>query len=141
MKAGIIRHRLPAATRHLPAACLIITTGCGLQRRNRRARLSNTAKVEAGAAAIVFGLGGIGLNVIQGLRLARQGDRGSGALGHKRAHRLHRPVNGIDRAEGNQYGVVRRSVASLRQRLGLGQHGGEAPIVSPDIFCRSRMLI
>ena len=30
----------------------------------------NTAKVEPGAKAIVFGLGGIGLNVIQGLRLA-----------------------------------------------------------------------
>jgi S-(hydroxymethyl)glutathione dehydrogenase/alcohol dehydrogenase len=30
----------------------------------------NTAKVEEGATAIVFGLGGIGLNVIQGLRLA-----------------------------------------------------------------------
>ncbi len=30
----------------------------------------NTARVEAGATAIVFGLGGIGLNVIQGLRLA-----------------------------------------------------------------------
>src|SRR6204780_287008 len=29
----------------------------------------NTAKVEPGAKAIVFGLGGIGLNVIQGLRL------------------------------------------------------------------------
>ena len=29
----------------------------------------NTAKVEPGARAIVFGLGGIGLNVIQGLRL------------------------------------------------------------------------
>src|SRR6187549_1979348 len=29
-----------------------------------------TAKVEAGATAAVFGLGGIGLNVIQGLRLA-----------------------------------------------------------------------
>jgi S-(hydroxymethyl)glutathione dehydrogenase/alcohol dehydrogenase len=29
----------------------------------------NTAKVEPGANAIVFGLGGIGLNVIQGLRL------------------------------------------------------------------------
>src|SRR6186997_2254266 len=28
-----------------------------------------TAKVEAGARAVVFGLGGIGLNVIQGLRL------------------------------------------------------------------------
>jgi S-(hydroxymethyl)glutathione dehydrogenase/alcohol dehydrogenase len=30
----------------------------------------NTAKVEEGAKAVVFGLGGIGLNVIQGLRLA-----------------------------------------------------------------------
>jgi S-(hydroxymethyl)glutathione dehydrogenase/alcohol dehydrogenase len=29
----------------------------------------NIAKVEPGAKAIVFGLGGIGLNVIQGLRL------------------------------------------------------------------------
>ena len=30
----------------------------------------NTAKVEIGSTGIVFGLGGIGLNVIQGLRLA-----------------------------------------------------------------------
>ena len=30
----------------------------------------NTAKVEIGAKAVVFGLGGIGLNVIQGLKLA-----------------------------------------------------------------------
>ena len=30
----------------------------------------NTAKVEIGSRAIVFGLGSIGLNVIQGLRLA-----------------------------------------------------------------------
>ncbi len=30
----------------------------------------NTAKVEIGSTAIVFGLGGIGLNVLQGLRLA-----------------------------------------------------------------------
>ena len=33
-------------------------------------RFINTAKVEPGAKAIVFGLGGIGLNVLQGLRLA-----------------------------------------------------------------------
>ena len=39
-----------------------VTTGIGA--------VINTAKVEAGATAIVFGLGGIGLNVIQGLRLA-----------------------------------------------------------------------
>src|SRR5206468_4247056 len=38
-----------------------VTTGVGA--------VVNTAKVEAGATAIVFGLGGIGLNVIQGLKL------------------------------------------------------------------------
>jgi S-(hydroxymethyl)glutathione dehydrogenase/alcohol dehydrogenase len=46
-------------------ACYIgcgVTTGIGA--------VLNTAKVEAGATSIVFGLGGIGLNVIQGLRLA-----------------------------------------------------------------------
>jgi S-(hydroxymethyl)glutathione dehydrogenase/alcohol dehydrogenase len=39
-----------------------VTTGIGA--------VINTAKVEIGAKAAVFGLGGIGLNVIQGLRLA-----------------------------------------------------------------------
>jgi S-(hydroxymethyl)glutathione dehydrogenase / alcohol dehydrogenase len=39
-----------------------VTTGIGA--------VLNTANVEAGATAAVFGLGGIGLNVIQGLRLA-----------------------------------------------------------------------
>ena len=39
-----------------------VTTGIGA--------VMNTAKVEIGSRAIVFGLGGIGLNVIQGLRLA-----------------------------------------------------------------------
>ena len=39
-----------------------VTTGIGA--------VINTAKVEVGAKAVVFGLGGIGLNVIQGLRLA-----------------------------------------------------------------------
>jgi S-(hydroxymethyl)glutathione dehydrogenase/alcohol dehydrogenase len=46
-------------------ACYVgcgVTTGVGA--------VINTAKVEPGATAIVFGLGGIGLNVIQGLRLA-----------------------------------------------------------------------
>ena len=38
-----------------------VTTGLGA--------VMNTAKVEAGANCVVFGLGGIGLNVIQGLRL------------------------------------------------------------------------
>jgi S-(hydroxymethyl)glutathione dehydrogenase/alcohol dehydrogenase len=39
-----------------------VTTGVGA--------VIHTAKVEIGATAVVFGLGGIGLNVIQGLRLA-----------------------------------------------------------------------
>ena len=39
-----------------------VTTGIGA--------VFNTAKVRQGSTAIVFGLGGIGLNVIQGLRLA-----------------------------------------------------------------------
>ncbi|MCO5081268.1 MAG: S-(hydroxymethyl)glutathione dehydrogenase/class III alcohol dehydrogenase [Rhizobiaceae bacterium] len=39
-----------------------VTTGIGA--------VINTANVEAGATAVVFGLGGIGLNVIQGLKLA-----------------------------------------------------------------------
>jgi len=46
-------------------ACYVgcgVTTGIGA--------VINTAKVEQGAKAIVFGLGGIGLNVLQGLRLA-----------------------------------------------------------------------
>ncbi len=53
----------PAASFH--KICSIgcgVTTGIGA--------VINTAKVEEGATAIVFGLGGIGLNVIQGLRLA-----------------------------------------------------------------------
>ncbi|QQR40417.1 S-(hydroxymethyl)glutathione dehydrogenase/class III alcohol dehydrogenase [Devosia rhizoryzae] len=39
-----------------------VTTGIGA--------VINTAKVEIGSTAVVFGLGGIGLNVIQGLRIA-----------------------------------------------------------------------
>jgi S-(hydroxymethyl)glutathione dehydrogenase/alcohol dehydrogenase len=39
-----------------------VTTGVGA--------VINTARVEPGSTAIVFGMGGIGLNVIQGLRLA-----------------------------------------------------------------------
>src|SRR5205085_4350210 len=42
-----------------------VTTGIGA--------VINTAKVEAGANVVVFGLGGIGLNVIQGARLAGAG--------------------------------------------------------------------
>jgi S-(hydroxymethyl)glutathione dehydrogenase / alcohol dehydrogenase len=42
--------------------------GCGVT--TGISAVLNTAKVEAGATAVVFGLGGIGLNVIQGLKLA-----------------------------------------------------------------------
>src|SRR5438876_8061953 len=42
--------------------CCGVTTGIGA--------VLNTAKVEPGSTSVVFGLGGIGLNVIQGLRLA-----------------------------------------------------------------------
>ncbi len=42
--------------------------GCGVS--TGIGAVINTAKVEEGSTAIVFGLGGIGLNVIQGLRLA-----------------------------------------------------------------------
>ena len=41
-----------------------VTTGIGA--------VLNTAKVEPGAKAVVFGLGGIGLNVIQGLQARRR---------------------------------------------------------------------
>ncbi len=61
-----------------------------------------TAKVEAGANVVVFGLGGIGLNVIQGARDGRRrqdhrrrpepGARGDGA--QVRHDRLHRSVEG-----------------------------------------------
>ena len=46
-----------------------VTTGIGA--------VINTAKVEPGANVVVFGLGGIGLNVLQGARMVgRQHDRG-----------------------------------------------------------------
>jgi Zn-dependent alcohol dehydrogenases, class III len=58
------RSRKSARTRPFDKVCYIgcgVTTGIGA--------VINTAKVEQGAKAIVFGLGGIGLNVLQGLRL------------------------------------------------------------------------
>ena len=42
-----------------------MTTGIGA--------VINTAKAEAGCNAVVFGLGGIGLNVIQGLKMIGAG--------------------------------------------------------------------
>ena len=52
----------------LDKVCLLgcgVTTGIGA--------VMNTAKVEAGATVAVFGLGGIGLSVIQGARMAKAG--------------------------------------------------------------------
>jgi S-(hydroxymethyl)glutathione dehydrogenase/alcohol dehydrogenase len=46
----------------------VCTIGCGVT--TGIGAVINTAKVEPGASVVVFGLGGIGLNVIQGARLA-----------------------------------------------------------------------
>jgi len=40
-----------------------------LRRNDRIGAVINTAKVEPGAKVVVFGLGGIGLNVVQGCRM------------------------------------------------------------------------
>src|SRR6188768_3968489 len=61
MPDGTSRFSLEAKKLHHYIGCGV-TTGIGA--------VLNTAKVEPGAKAIVFGLGGIGLNVIQGLKLA-----------------------------------------------------------------------
>jgi hypothetical protein len=89
-------------------------------------------------------------------------------FGHELAHGLHRPVDGVDLAEAGERSVIRRRVSPPRQSLRPGQHAarrsgsadlsgtssptvrspdltgvgpGSVRIVSPDIFCRSRMLI
>ncbi len=63
-----------------------VTTGIGA--------VINTAKVEIGASAVVFGLGGIGLNVIQGLRLA-----GASMI-------VGVDVNGDKKAWGERFGMT-----------------------------------
>src|SRR5665811_2253523 len=45
----------------------VCTIGCGVT--TGIGAVINTAKVEAGANVVVFGLGGIGLNVLQGARM------------------------------------------------------------------------
>ena len=47
---------------------VVCTIGCGVT--TGIGAVINTAKVEPGATVVVFGLGGIGLNVIQGARMA-----------------------------------------------------------------------
>jgi S-(hydroxymethyl)glutathione dehydrogenase/alcohol dehydrogenase len=59
-----------------------VTTGIGA--------VINTAKVEPGANVVVFGLGGIGLNVIQGARLARGETRSSVSTSIRGARRSRR---------------------------------------------------
>ena len=63
-----------------------VTTGVGA--------VINTAKVTPGATAIVFGLGGIGLNVIQGLRLV-----GADMI-------IGVDVNGSKKAWGEKFGMT-----------------------------------
>ena len=77
----------------LSSACLI---GCGVL--TGVGAVLNRAKVQPGETAAVFGVGGVGLNVIQGLRIAGASahhrgrhDRGQGAARPPvRRHRLHR---------------------------------------------------
>jgi S-(hydroxymethyl)glutathione dehydrogenase/alcohol dehydrogenase len=63
-----------------------VTTGIGA--------VLNTAKVETGAKCVVFGLGGIGLNVIQGLRLA-----GADMI-------IGVDINGTRKAWGERFGMT-----------------------------------
>jgi S-(hydroxymethyl)glutathione dehydrogenase/alcohol dehydrogenase len=70
-------------------ACYIgcgVTTGVGA--------VTNTAQVEAGANCVVFGLGGIGLNVLQGLKMV-----GAGMI-------IGVDVNPAREAWGRQFGMT-----------------------------------
>ena len=108
-----------------------VTTGIGA--------VLNTAKVEPGAKAIVFGLGGIGLNVIQGLKLAAADmiigvDINPAAQGLGRALRhdaLRQPQGGRRRPRraSRQHDQEGRR-PDRRRRLHLRLHGqrhGDAP--------------
>jgi Zn-dependent alcohol dehydrogenase len=80
-----------------------------------------TAKVEAGANVVVFGLGGIGLNVIQGAKMVGADkiigvDINPGAPGHGaqvRHDALHQPERGGER------GGCHRAAHRRRRRLQL----------------------
>ena len=65
----------------------------------------NTAKVTPGAKAIVFGLGGIGLNVIQGLRLV-----GAGMI-------IGVDSNPAKKAWGERFGMTRPSAKEIGGEL------------------------
>ena len=99
-----------------PAAAFdtICYVGCGVTTGVGAA--VNTAKVEAGATVVVFGLGGIGLNVVQGARLV-----GAGRI-------IGVDVNGDKEAWGRRFGMtdfvnpreVGDVVAHLIERTGGG---------------------
>ena len=94
-----------------------VTTGIGA--------VINTAKVEPGANVVVFGLGGIGLNVVQGARLAgaehdrrRRSQSGAGGAGAQVRHdALRQPEGGARRPRAVAGGTHRR-----RRRLQLRVH-------------------
>ena len=130
----------PAAP--LDKVCLLgcgITTGIGA--------VLNTAKVRAGSTAAVFGLGGIGLSVIQGLVMAKAERIIAVDLNEKkfemakqsRRHRLHRAATRWHTGTTSDYRLNRwrrrlffrmyrqceyhaRSVGVLPQRLGRVDH-------------------
>ena len=109
-------------------ACYIgcgVTTGIGA--------VIKTAKVEPGANVVVFGLGGIGLNVVQGARHGGRGhDRGRGPQSQARgagAAVRHDPFRQSQRGERRS---GRPSGRTDRRRRGLflrmrGQCGSDAP--------------
>ena len=102
-----------------------VTTGVGA--------VVNTAKVEPGANVVVFGLGGIGLNVIQGAQAGRRGPdhrrrhqsrpRGMGPpLRHDPFPQHRRHVARRDRRQDGRADRRRRGLHVRRDR----QHRGDA---------------
>lgn len=76
--------KVPADT-PLDVACVI---GCALQ--TGVGAVLNTAKVEAGASVLVLGLGGIGISIVQGARLAGAAVIiASDPVAERRAHAQH----------------------------------------------------
>jgi hypothetical protein len=107
-----------------------VTTGIGA--------VHNTAKVKPGDTVAVFGLGGIGLAVIQGARMAGAGriigvdiNPGKFALARRWAHRLRQPEGpraadpaGHRRADRRRRGLQLRV---HRQRRGDARGAGVLP--------------
>mgnify|MGYP001282914200 CR=1 FL=1 len=101
-----------------------VTTGIGA--------VINTAKVEIGSRAIVFGLGGIGLNVIQGLRLAGADLVGDGVVGARGA------VAGSDAhpesdPSAAEHGRAHRHADDGRPPAEHEDRAGTVAVASPDV--------